>query len=131
MKTVKENFVQSKYSTKKYWGHANTHGRRSPDGETVNETPRANPDSLDESMGMYEIQEADKEVQGRVRKLLDIAKQILTDQQYKVFVLVAVKEPAFTEREAAKVMGISRARAHQLWTVAREKLQVAYDKRTV
>jgi|SRR6185312_9960921 len=129
MKTVKENFDRAVYMKSSYWNHAHKHGRYSPDG-TFEEPLRANPNYLDETMDMYSVQAADKEVQARVEKLLKLAKQILTEMQYKAFVLLAVKDPALTEREAAKVLSISRGRVHQLWTIAREKLQAAYEGRT-
>ena len=129
MKRVKENHVKDTYSSMKYWNHAALHQRVTPDGD-LDEHVRANPDSLDQAMSMYEIQEADKEVQDRVRKLLDISKQILTEQQYKVFFLRAVKGPALTEREIAKVLSITPGRVHQLWDAASKKLQKAYEDRT-
>lgn len=129
MKRVKENHVRDTYSSMKYWNHAAIHQRATPDGE-LDEHVRANPDSLDQAMSMYEVSEAAKEVQERVRKLLDLAKQILTEQQYNVFVMRAVKEPALTEREIAKVLSITPGRVHQLWETASKKLQKAYEDRT-
>lgn len=75
-------------------------------------------------------EEIEAEVKGRVRKLMDLAKQILTEQQYKVFILLAVKEPALTEREIGKVLGISHGRVNQLWKAARQKLEKGYETRT-
>lgn len=93
------------------------------------ENPRANPDSLDDDQGFYAARETENEVKGRVTKLLSLAKQILTEQQYNVFVMIAVKEPHFTEREAAKVLNVTPGRVHQLWDAARAKLQKAYTER--
>lgn len=74
--------------------------------------------------------EYQEETTARVRKLLDLAKQILTTQQYNVFVMLAVKEPHLTERETAKVLGVTPGRVHQLWVKAQVKLQRAYNERT-
>lgn len=136
MKRVKTQPIKGTYSKTGYWDHASNHRRWKRDQHTserneINENPRANPDCLDQAMSMYEINESDKEVQGRVRKIIDIAKQILTQQQYNVFILLAVKDPALTEREAAKALSLSRGRVSHLWKVARVKLQTAYEKRTL
>jgi RNA polymerase sigma factor (sigma-70 family) len=79
---------------------------------------------------MMRNQEIAEEVKGRVHTLLGLAKQILTERQYAVFVLMAVKEPNMTEREIAKVLSISPGRVHQLNTAAMKKLRRAYDERT-
>lgn len=105
------------------------------DGEESREHPRANPDehTFRPSQDIQSARlaaEVTEEVQGRVHKLMAVAKQILTEQQYTVFVLLAVKEPHLTEREAAKVMSITPGRVHQLRVKAFEKLQEAYEKRT-
>src|ERR1051326_3190011 len=71
-----------------------------------------------------------KETQERVRKLLELSKQILTEQQYHVFILMAVKEPHLTVRETAKVLSLSTSRVGQLWQMARKKLERAYESRT-
>lgn len=79
---------------------------------------------------MIRNQEIAEEVKGRVRTLLALSKQILTERQYAVFVLIALKEPAMTEREVAKVLSISPGRVNQLRTAAMAKLRRAYDERT-
>lgn len=103
--------------------------------QRVRETNRENPDELGyDSVGDMQSRsitdETTKEVTGRVRKLLDLAKQILTVQQYNVFVMLAVKEPHLTERETARVLSVTPGRVHQLWVKAQVKLQKAYTERT-
>lgn len=129
MRKVKEQPIRETYSTKKYWDEVAVSRHRNSEGE-FEENPRANPDSLDEKMSMYQVKEAEQEVQGRVRKLMELSKQILTQQQYNVFILLAVKDPALTEREAAKALSITRGRVHQLWAIARAKMEKAYNERT-
>jgi DNA-binding CsgD family transcriptional regulator len=75
-------------------------------------------------------EEMEQEVKDRVHKLLGLARQILTERQYAVFFMVAIKEPALTEREIAKVLSISPGRVNQLRTAAMAKLRRAYDERT-
>lgn len=128
MKRVKEQPTDSIFSEKRYWDSVKKTTRQGM--EEADENPRANPDKLDEAMSMYQVKEAEREVQGRVRKLMELSKQILTQQQYNVFVLMAVKDPALTERETAKALSITRGRVHQLWVIARNKLEKAYNERT-
>lgn len=75
-------------------------------------------------------EEIENEVTGRVRKLLNLAKQVLTEQQYNVFILTMVKDPALTYREAGKVLGISFGRVRQHADALRAKLEKAYNERT-
>lgn len=113
----------------KYWDFAHRHNRRNETGEIL-ESRRANPDVLSDEAGntFYGVDDAAKEVQRRVQKLLGIAKQILTVQQYKVFFFLT--ERTMTERQVAKVLNVSQPRVHALWETAREKLQRAYEQRT-
>lgn len=94
------------------------------------EDVRANPDVLDDDQHFYAARATENEVKERVKKLLELSKQILTEQQYHVFVMMAVKEPHLTVREVAKVMSLSSARVGQLWQAARKKLEKAYEQRT-
>jgi len=128
---VEHGHVKDSTSKKGYWNHVELHNRRNDEGEVL-ENKHANPDVINDESGnyMYQPDEATKEVQERVHKLLKLSKQILTQQQYNVFVLMAVKEPALTERETAKALSLSKTRVHTLWNAAREKLKVAYEQRT-
>lgn len=117
-----------------YWDHVQSNTAPSEDNE-YKESPSANPDGLGfkakgDFQSMAIAAEQSEEVTVRVRKLLDLAKQILTTQQYNVFVMLAVKEPHLTERETAKVLSVTPGRVHQLWVKAQAKLQRAYDERT-
>lgn len=123
---VKYQQLDDRKSKKKYWDYVNTRNRRNGAGEAV-ESRRGNPDTLTEANAMYYVDEMTKEVQERVRKLVGIAKQILTEQQYKVFFFLTNRE--MTERQVAKVLAISQPRVHALWEAARTKLQDAYEKR--
>lgn len=113
----------------KYWDYAHRHNRTNETGEVV-ESRRANPDTLNDEPGniFYGVDDSSKEVQRRVQKLLGIAKQILTEQQYKVFFFLTERQ--MKERQVAKVLGISQPRVHALWETARTKLQRAYEQRT-
>lgn len=126
---VKEQFDKEILSTETY--HRYQYAQTAKNGGKWSENPRANPDLLTEASGVWLTDDITKEVQERVQKLLQLSKQILTEQQYRVFVLIAVKDPALTEREAAKVLNISRGRVHQLWEAARIKMQKAYESRTI
>lgn len=117
-----------------YWDHVHANTTPSEDNE-YKETVNANPDGLGfrskgDIQSMQIAAEQSEEITVRVRKLLDLAKQILTTQQYNVFVMLAVKEPHLTERETAKVLSITPGRVHQLWAKAQTKLQGAYRDRT-
>lgn len=91
-----------------------------------NEPVRANPDQLTEDAQMFPS--TNVETKERLKDLLKTAKQILTEQQYKVFDLLALRSPVCTQREVAKKLGISHGRVAQLWEIARVKLQKAYTK---
>lgn len=129
-KLVKHKSLDDIHSKRKYWDWHFLKRRNDQVGETsrASEHPQANPDELGEGAAMYHVTDEAKEVQRRVQKLLGIAKQILTEQQYKVFFFLT--ERTMTERQVAKVLGISQPRVHALWETAREKLQRAYDERT-
>lgn len=123
-----------KESGSAYWDHVQSQSAPSEDGEH-RENVEANPDQMGfkakgDIQSMILSAEHSQEIQARVRKLLDLAKQLLTEQQYNVFVMLAVKEPHLTERETAKVLSITPGRVHQLWAKARLKLQRAYEQRT-
>jgi DNA-directed RNA polymerase specialized sigma24 family protein len=90
------------------------------------EATQANPDTLLESAAYWHVDEATKEVQARVRLMLERAKQVLTDQQYNAFVLVDLKKLKL--RDAAKVMEINYQRVDQLVKRARLKLQKVYEE---
>lgn len=124
---VKHQQLDDRQSKKKYWDFAQTRNRRDDNGAVI-ESRRANPDVFTEENAMYHVTDDAKEVQRRVQKLLGIAKQILTEQQYKVFFFLT--ERTMTERQVAKTLSISQPRVHALWETAREKLQRAYDERT-
>jgi DNA-directed RNA polymerase specialized sigma24 family protein len=94
----------------------------------INEPVQANPDSLTEDQGFFHTSEDQKETQERVQKLLKIAKQVLTEQQYIVFDLIGLR--CMTVRRAARVMKRSPGRVDQLWKSARHKLQKVYEERT-
>lgn len=133
---VKHHGLDDIKSRKKYWDwhylnsqKSREHRGYSSEDARPEETKFANPDVLQESDAMYAINDEAKEVQRRVQKLLGIAKQILTEQQYKVFFFLT--ERTMTERQVAKVLGVSQPRVHALWETAREKLKRAYDERTV
>lgn len=115
------------YKKKKYWDFVFSHNRRNPNGE-AQENREANPDMFREESAMYHVSDEAKEVQARVQKLMMISKQILTEQQYKVFFFLT--ERTMTQRAVAKVLGISQKRVNDIWQTAREKLQRAYDERT-
>lgn len=89
---------------------------------------RAEPDTLSEDQGFYYVDKQTEVTQKRVHKLLKVAKQILTEQQYKVFDLLVLQ--CKTTREVAKLMGRSQTRIQQLWDSGRHKLQKAYEDRT-
>jgi DNA-directed RNA polymerase specialized sigma24 family protein len=91
----------------------------------VRESHQANPDSLTEASGYWHVDEATKELQGKVRLMLEKAKQVLTVQQYNAFVLVDLKHLKL--RDAAKVMEVNHARVDQLIKRARLKLQAVYN----
>lgn len=123
-----------------YWNHVHDNHKkhsqwRDADGNSFDESDTANGDGRafnqkgDIQSLMREV-ERQEETTVRVRKLLALSKQLLTEQQYNVFIMLAVKEPHLTEREAAKVLSITPGRVHQLWAKAQKKLQEAYDKRT-
>lgn len=124
---VKQQQLNDQMSKKKYWDFAQLRNRRDKNGDVL-ENREANPDVFTEEKAMYHVSDETKEVQRRVQKLMGIAKQILTEQQYKVFFFLA--ERTMTERQVAKVLGISQPRVHALWEAARTKLQRAYDERT-
>lgn len=117
-----------------YWNHVMAQAAPGEDRE-YHENKEANPDALGfTAIGDIQSQmrndEAKSEVVSRVRMLMDLAKQILTEQQYNVFILTMVKDPALTLREAGKVLGISFGRVRQLSDMAKAKLARAYDERT-
>lgn len=126
---VKHQQLDDVKTKTKYWDFAQRHNRRNEAGEVL-ESRRANPDVLSDEPGnlIYGVNDEAKEVQRRVQKLLVIAKQILTEQQYKVFFFLT--ERTMTERQVAKMLGVSQPRVHALWETARTKLQRAYDERT-
>lgn len=124
---VKQQQLNDVKSKKKYWDFAQLRNRRDANGGVL-ENREANPDVFTEERAMYHVDDEAKEVQRRVQKLLGIAKQILTEQQYKVFFFLT--ERTMTERQVAKTLGISQPRVHALWETAREKLQRAYEERT-
>lgn len=124
---VKHQQLDDLKSKRKYWDFAQTRNRRDDSGNVI-ESRRANPDVFTEDNAMYHVTDDAKEVQRRVQKLLEIAKQILTEQQYKVFFFLTERQ--MKERQVAKVLGISQPRVHALWETARTKLQRAYDQRT-
>lgn len=117
-----------------YWDHVHANAAPTEDNE-YKEVVAANADGLGFSekgdiQTMTRNAEYTQELTVRARKLLDLAKQILTTQQYNVFVMLAVKEPHLTERETAKVLSVTPGRVHQLWVKAQTKLQKAYEERT-
>jgi DNA-directed RNA polymerase specialized sigma24 family protein len=120
---IRETDEREVLGGKNYWEDYYAKGR-------VVENDRANPDNLTESAGFWLTDDITKEVQGRVEKLMKLSKQILTEQQYKVFVLLAVKDPPLKQREVAKLLGLSRGRINQLWEAARKKMAKAYEQRT-
>jgi RNA polymerase sigma factor (sigma-70 family) len=98
--------------------------RNSANGDAP-ESTQANADTLSEAAGYWHVDDATKEVQRKIRLMLDKAKQVLTDRQYNAFVLVDIKKLKL--REAAKVMEINYQRVDQLVTRARIKLQGVYN----
>lgn len=94
-------------------------------GGDAYESPQANADNLAEGDGYWSVNEATRDVQRKVRLMLEQAKQVLTDRQYNAFVLVDIKKLKI--REAAKVMEINFQRVNQLVTRARVKLQGVYS----
>lgn len=127
---VKHKALDDIKSKRKYWDWHFLKRRNDQVGETsrASEHPQANPDELGEGAAMYHVTDDAKEVQRRVQKLIELSKQILTEQQYKVFFFLTERQ--MKERQVAKVLGISQPRVHALWETAREKLQKAYDDRT-
>jgi DNA-directed RNA polymerase specialized sigma24 family protein len=93
-----------------------------PDGV---ETSQANPDVLTADEAYWAVSDGTKEIQARVRLMMEKAKQVLTGQQYNAFVLVDLKELKL--REAAKVMELTYGRVDQLVKRARLKLQRVYE----
>jgi DNA-directed RNA polymerase specialized sigma24 family protein len=98
--------------------------KETSEGDGAKETYHANPDMLTEAAGYWAVDEATKEVQVKVRLMLEKAKQVLTQQQYNAFVLVDLKKLKL--RDAAKVMEVNHARVDQLIKRARLKLQAVY-----
>ena len=94
--------------------------------ERYDETGIADPDILgDETVApevMLEIEESKK----RVNKLIEKAKQILTERQFQVFELVAVDARSF--QSAAKTLSkrlnkpMSKQTVAEIWEAARVKL---------
>lgn len=125
---VKHQQLDDLKTKTRYWDYVRKNNRTNETGDVV-ESRRANPDTLSDEPGntFYGVDDASKEVQRRVQKLLAIAKQILTEQQYKVFFFLT--ERTMTQRQVAKALGISQQRVNVLWTTTREKLQRAYDER--
>jgi DNA-directed RNA polymerase specialized sigma24 family protein len=87
--------------------------------------PHAEPNELAEGAGYWAVDDATKEIQEKVRLMLQKAKQVLTTQQYNAFVLVDLKKLKL--RDAAKVMEVNHARVDQLIKRARLKLQAVYN----
>lgn len=123
-----------------YWEHVHNSYKKQRqwndhDGGVFNEVDAASADGRaynekGDLQSLIRNEDCQKEVVARVRKLVELSKQILTEQQYHVFILMAVKDPHLTVRETAKVLSISSSRVGQLWTAARKKLEKAYEQRT-
>lgn len=109
-----------------YWTKVHNKDQRNAEGDLV-ENIQANPDQLTEDQGFYAVDEATRETQQRVQKLLRVAKQLLTEQQYKAFDLCLLQ--CKTVREAARMLKLSPGRVDQLLQKSRHKLQVVYRDR--
>ena len=125
---VKQQSLHENEDGKLYQEWLNNPKRQNQRIESLKEPIEANPDSLTEDQAMFHVDEATKETQERVRALLKLAKQILTEQQYRVFELIGLKNK--TIRYTAKVLKRSPGRIGQLWEVSKVKLQNAYKTRT-
>lgn len=128
----RENRFPNKSSA--YWNHVQSQVGLGEEKE-YRENVEANPDLITNGpkidiQSQIRNEEHTAEVVERVRALMSLAKQILTEQQYNVFILTMVKDPALTYREAGKTLGISFGRVRQLADATREKLQKAYTERT-
>lgn len=134
-KTLNERYISAVRSKNKRGGaqwqrvkEVPTHESRS--FESANAAPEYEAAEGFDATTLQRNQEIEAEVTGRVRKLMELAKQILTQQQYNVFILTMVKDPALTYREAGKVLGISFGRVRQHADTLRAKLERAYNDRT-
>lgn len=96
--------------------------------EVYGENTLANPDELDESAGLYYV-EQNQEQSDAVQKLLKNAKKVLTKREYEAFELLTGfkgAEPQ-TIRSAAMIMQLSPGRVGQLWDSTRGKLKAVWE----
>lgn len=128
---VKKQYLRELGSDQTYdkWLHNPKKHHFGPAGQDgIPESAQANPDTLTEDQSYYAIDEATQEVQARVRKMVDMAKQVLTVRQYNAFVLVTLK--GLSTVAAARALEVNHQRISQLIAIAHKKLQRVYEERT-
>lgn len=102
--------------------------------ERYDRTGVADPDvlgsTMDEPLGLLEREDMEQECKNKVKVLMGIAKQVLTDKEHEVFVLLAVDFVSMAK--AARTISvkynisISKAAVQDTWERVRAKLNKAY-----
>jgi RNA polymerase sigma factor (sigma-70 family) len=103
---------------------ASVHGRNPGDMDQFPEDQGAYYQPEDEDT-IHQLHIEQEIAQERVNKMLSIAKDILTERQYQVFIHLGVTR--LSQQKTAELMGVSQPTVNEHWEKACHKLQ-QYEK---